>query len=135
MSLTSVGGPAFLPGRGQPARAGPGPRRAFFLTARREHGDLFRYRFGPRTVYLAAHPDAVKHVLLDNNTNYRKHSAYAKVKPLVGEGLLTSEGDTWLANRRLAQPVFHKQRIQGFGAMMVDETLADAGRALGALRA
>ena len=119
---TPIGGPRFYPIVGNLLELADDPT-SFFLTARREHGDLFRYQFGPRTVYLAAHPDAVKHVLLDNNTNYRKHSAYDKVKPLVGEGLLTSEGDTWLANRRLAQPVFHKQRIQGFGKMMVDETL------------
>ena len=96
---------------------------AFFLDTRRTYGDIFRYRFGPRTVYFVAHPDAVKHVLQDNYTNYRKHTAYDKIRPLVGEGLLTSEGESWLKNRRLAQPVFHRQRIGTFAEMMTEETL------------
>ena len=101
---------------------------AYFFGAQREFGDVFRYRIGPRPLYFVAHPDDIKHVLLDNYKNYRKHSAYDKIKPLVGEGLLTSEGETWLANRRLAQPVFHRQRIAGFGQLMTDETEAMLNR-------
>lgn len=95
----------------------------FFLDTRRTHGDTFRYQLGPRTVYFVAHPDDVKHVLQDNYINYRKHSAYDKIRPLVGDGLLTSEGESWLKNRRLAQPVFHRQRIGTFAEMMTEETL------------
>ncbi len=97
---------------------------AYFFGAQREFGDVFPYRIGPRRLYFVAHPLDIKHVLLDNYKNYRKHSAYDKIKPLVGEGLLTSEGETWLANRRLAQSVFHRQRIAGFGQLMTDETEA-----------
>ena len=95
---------------------------AYFFSAQREFGDVFRYRIGPRPLYFIAHPGDIKHVLLDNYKNYRKHSAYDKIKPLVGGGLLTSEGETWLANRRLAQPVFHRQRVAAFGQLMTDET-------------
>ena len=93
----------------------------YFFGAQREFGDVFPYRIGSRPLYFVAHPDDIKHVLLDNYKNYRKHTAYDKIKPLVGEGLLTSEGETWLANRRLAQPVFHRQRIAAFGTLMTDE--------------
>ena len=96
---------------------------SYFFGAQREFGDVFAYRIGPRKLYFIAHPDDIKHALLDNYKNYRKHTAYDKIKPLVGEGLLTSEGETWLKNRRLAQPVFHRQRIDTFGDMMTEACL------------
>ena len=94
----------------------------FFVNARRDLGDIFRFRAGPRHPYLIAHPDMIKHVLLDNYQNYQKDSAYEKTGPLLGKGLLTSEGDFWLRQRRLAQPMFHRGRIGGFADTMVAST-------------
>lgn len=91
----------------------------FFLRARREHGDVVRFAMGPRRPVLVAHPDVIQHVLVDNNTNYRKDAAYDKLKPVLGEGLLTSEGEAWLRQRRLIQPLFHRRRIDGFADTMV----------------
>ncbi|HVN63092.1 MAG TPA: cytochrome P450 [Candidatus Binataceae bacterium] len=87
------------------------------------YGDVVKYRFGPLPVYLVAHPDGVKHILQDNHTNYTKSQDYAFLKVLLGEGLVTSEGALWLRQRRLIQPAFHKQRIEGFSRIMIDETL------------
>jgi cytochrome P450 len=53
---------------------------------------------------------------------------YQLLYPLVGQGLLTSDGDAWLRQRRLMQPAFHRQRIAALGQMMVDETLAALAR-------
>ena len=64
------------------------------------------------------HPDHVKHVLQENNRNYWKGNLIARVKPLIGEGLFTSEGDFWRRQRRLAQPAFHRQRIEELATIM-----------------
>ena len=105
----------------------------------RQYGDVVRFRLGgPFVGHLLVHPDAVKIVLQDNQTNYGKVPWYNdKFKSLIGEGLFTSEGGLWLRQRRLAQPAFHRQRLAGLGAIMTDaatellehwEPLLDGGR-------
>jgi len=85
-----------------------------------EYGPVVQYRFGPLRSYLVTHPDGLKHVLQDNVKNYTKeHFGYAVIRRIVGEGLFTSEGATWLKQRRLAQPAFHRARISAMGARMV----------------
>ncbi|MBL8954917.1 MAG: cytochrome P450, partial [Myxococcaceae bacterium] len=98
----------------------------------REHGDVVRLAAGLEMV-MFAHPDGVKHVLQDNHLNYKKGYDYERMEPLVGRGLLTSNGDTWKRHRRIAQPSFHRQRIMGFGALMVRHTkrALERWRALG----
>ena len=86
-------------------------------------GDVVRLRLG-RDVYLLNHPDHVQRVLHDNHTNYRKNYFYERMKPLVGEGLLTSEGGAWKRRRRLAQPAFHKERLAAFTGIMAQHTTA-----------
>ncbi len=66
-------------------------------------------------------PDYVKHILQDNNKNYQKSFGYRIMKLLVGNGLLTSEGDFWRRQRRLAQPAFHRERLAAFAQIFVDE--------------
>jgi cytochrome P450 len=73
--------------------------------------------------YLISHPSGVKRVLQENNKNYTKDVLdYNLLKAALGNGLLTNEGDSWLTQRRLMQPAFHRQRLAGFGEMMVDNT-------------
>lgn len=100
----------------------------FLMGAFKEHGDVVRYRIGPLRSNLIAHPDGVKHVLQEHVKNYTKdHVSYDMVRWIAGDGLLTSRGETWLRQRRLAQPAFHRQRIAGFAELMVrrsEETLA-----------
>jgi len=86
-------------------------------------GDVVRLRFG-RSLFLLNHPDHARHVLHDNYTNYRKSFFYGRMKPLVGEGLLTSEQPEWKRKRRLAQPAFHKERLAGFAGIMSRHTSA-----------
>ena len=96
----------------------------FMLSSRREYGDLVKFQFGTTSSYLASHPEYVKHILQENNKNYTKQSFdYQLLKWVVGEGLLTSEGDYWLRQRRLIQPAFHRKRIHGFGRLMTETTL------------
>ena len=97
-------------------RDGP---HAFLLQIARQYGDIVRYPVGPLAVYLVVHPDGVKRVLQDNAKNYSKDTfQYNLLSSITGRGLLTSDGDFWLRQRRLAQPAFHKQRIAGFAGLM-----------------
>ncbi len=73
-------------------------------------------------------PEHIKYVLQDNNKNYTKSRAYKVLAGLLGQGLLTSEGDFWRKQRRMAQPAFHKERLNAMLETMVtctQETIAD----------
>ena len=108
---------------------GPGQDQLGFLTrSARQYGDLVQLRFGRRLVLLAAHPDLVEQVLQAQHRNFAKGYFYRILSPLVGDGLLTSEGDFWLRQRRLAQPAFHRARIAAYAETMLayaDEIMAD----------
>ena len=94
----------------------------FFLSeAAREQGGFVRLKIGPRSVYLVSDPHMFQHILRDNVRNYQKSKfLYNAAKPMVGEGLLTSEGDFWLRQRRMIQPQFHRQKVASFATMMTD---------------
>jgi len=99
------------------------------LAVHQQYGDVVRYRFALWHGYMVNHPDGVKRILQDNHRNYNKDTyTFQLMRPLVGNGLLTSEGDFWLRQRRLAQPAFHRQRIAAFGALMTDAALDMLGR-------
>jgi cytochrome P450 len=82
------------------------------------YGDIVTLRFMHRTLYFLNHPDYIKHVLVDNNQNYFKGRGVALVKPVVGEGLLTSEGAFHQRQRRMIQPAFHRRRIAALAETM-----------------
>lgn len=92
-----------------------------FLALHREHGETVRVRMGPMVTLLSlSNPDHVKHVLVDQPGRYHKGAGLDRARPLLGNGLLTSEGSFWMRQRRLAQPAFHKDRVQGFARTMTD---------------
>ncbi len=107
-------------------RDGP---HAFFLQVARNYGPVVRYPVGPLAVYLVTGPDGVKHILQDNHKNYCKDTfQYNLLSTITGRGLLTSDGDHWRRQRRLAQPAFQKGRIAGFAPMIVSATEGMLGR-------
>ena len=65
------------------------------------------------------HPDDIRDVLVTNKRNFVKGRGLQRAKRLLGEGLLTNEGDAHLRQRRLAQPAFHRDRIAGYAQTMV----------------
>ena len=95
----------------------------FYLDAWREFGDLVRFRIGPVVMHIVVHPDHVRQVLAQNRENYEKGPGYDKTRILLGQGLLTSEGELWLRQRRLMQPSFTSKAVSGFGRDMTDATL------------
>jgi cytochrome P450 len=93
-----------------------------FMDAWLEYGDIVHFR-GPLTINLLVHPDYVEHVLRDNVANYpRPEFVTDKLKSIVGEGLVAAEGDRWANARRVAQPAFAPDRINGFGPTMIKTT-------------
>jgi cytochrome P450 len=112
-----------------------GDQLAFLSQTWREHGDHARIRLFPG-IYLdlLVHPDAVEHVLVRNHRNYRKPDFFnGPVGELTGDGLVTSEGETWRTQRKLVQPAFHRERLAGLGTLMVEaaETLVGRWERLG----
>ncbi|MBL4657972.1 MAG: cytochrome P450 [Flavobacteriales bacterium] len=95
-----------------------------FLTnmAREYEGISYFTAIGMRVDYLTA-PEHIKHVLQDNNKNYIKGSNYRFLRMFLGQGLLTNEGESWLVQRRLAQPAFHRKPIASFAETMTAYTL------------
>lgn len=94
---------------------------AFFQEVAGRYGPVVRIDFGSRAALLLNDPNDIKYVLLENNQNYRKSSTVPIVKKVLGRGLATNEGDSWLSQRRLMQPAFHRQQIAGLAQVMVAE--------------
>src|SRR5947209_17300793 len=93
-------------------------RLAFFVRCARDYGDVVALRFGPRRIFLVSHPDLIEQVVVAEARHVIKHFAL-RLNPLVlGKGLLTSEGDFWLRQRRLIQPAFSRDRLHAYGADM-----------------
>lgn len=93
-------------------------RLEFFTELAREYGDVSSFRLGPRRVWLVNAPELIEQVLVTDNKQFTKHFGARMYKPLLGNGLLLSEGDFWLRQRRLSQPAFNKNRVTAYGPAM-----------------
>lgn len=97
----------------------------FALDLWHRYGDVVHFPLLFWPAYALYHPDQVKRVLQENHRNYDKHFPMMKaVRPLFGNGLFTNDGESWLHQRRLMQPAFHRKRLAGFGTLMTEATLA-----------
>ena len=110
-----VPGASFLKFRRDPLK--------FFADAQREFGDIVGFTFGPQQVYLVSHPDWIEDVLVTSAKKFQKGVALQRAKRLLGEGLLTAEGQAHLKQRRTIQPLFHRQQVQRFADAMVKHAL------------
>lgn len=125
---------AVVPMKRRPVPPSPRANR-FFGTANRlrrdplgclqafvdEAGPAAKYRFFAHMWgYLFVHPDHYQHILQDNYKNFTKlpHPTFLLLYPLVGKGLLSNDGESWLRQRRLAQPAFHRGQIREMGQIM-----------------
>lgn len=102
----------------------------FYLEAWKQHGDVFRFGACGQTLYLAVHPEAVRHVLCRNAPNYRKPAPLLKsLQILFGKGLFTTEGKPWQLSRRWAQTPFRcpaRHTLWNLAvAQAVNETLSE----------
>lgn len=98
-----------------------GPRRVdFFLDLARTYGPLASFRIGRWRLFLASDPDLIQQVLVTDAKSYIKHFGARTFKPVLGNGLVTSEGDFWLRQRRLLQPAFLKAQVQSYASVMAN---------------
>jgi cytochrome P450 len=96
----------------------------FYERCAREFGDCSAFRLGHRRIYLLNHPDLIEYLLTTGARNFAKRTYVLNLLvPVLGNGLLTSDGDFWLRQRRLMQPAFGRQRIAAYGPIMVELTL------------
>jgi cytochrome P450 len=85
----------------------------------REYGDIVRFRVLMRERILLSHPDLISQVLVVQQSKFHKSELTRRItKRMLGQGLLISEGDFWRRQRRLAQPAFHRSRINQYGSTM-----------------
>jgi cytochrome P450 len=94
----------------------------YFTKIACEYGDITGLRvLNFKTIFIN-HPDLIEEVLVTNARKYSKGRVLRANRHVFGEGLLTSEGDFWLRQRRLAQPAFHRVRIASYAGTMVEYT-------------
>ena len=94
----------------------------YFTAMAQDYGDVSGMRIGKFRSLFINHPDLIEDVLVNNSRKYHKGRILQANKYLFGEGLLTSEGDFWLRQRRLAQPAFHRARVSAYAATMAEYT-------------
>lgn len=122
------------PRGGAPIRALLGFRRdpiALIEGMKARHGDVVGWRVGALRFYLVAHPELAREILVVRGREFTKSRALKRARVLLGNGLLTSEGDFHLRQRRMAQPAFHRERI----AALAGEMVAISARAAAGWRA
>jgi cytochrome P450 len=101
----------------------------FLRKTPQRYGDVVRVAIGPLEVTLVSHPELVEDILVTRNRLWQKDRyLHTTLRPVLGDGLLSSEGDFWRRQRRLAQPAFHRDRIKAYAAIMVDKASRLAGQ-------
>lgn len=90
----------------------------FLLRLAQTQGDVARFRLGSTEAFLLSHPDQVRAVLVDRAGDFGKGRLMQRARRLLGDGLLTSEGEVHRQQRRLIQPVFARERLQAYGALV-----------------
>ncbi len=84
------------------------------------YGDTYRLSFGPRNMTIAIHPESVRYVSITNRQNYEKLKSYDAVRHyMLGNGLLTSTGDTWKRQRKLMAPFYTPRGVQAYAELML----------------
>jgi len=122
--------PIALPAR---RRLPPGPRglgllrqsltmgqdwSGFLGRCARQYGDVSYFRFLNVPVCLVVHPDDIERILVKEHANFHKSRDYRALRAVLGNGLLTSEGEFWQSQRKLIQPAFRHENIVAYGQIM-----------------
>ncbi|MFO0661097.1 MAG: cytochrome P450 [Polyangiaceae bacterium] len=100
----------------------------FLQKALREHGDVVQLQLGGIHSWLLGNPADIETVLVTQNKCFEKDNFAKDLQRILGQGLITSEGEFWRRQRRLAQPAFHREKIASFATTMVDAAEREAAR-------
>jgi cytochrome P450 len=87
-------------------------------------GRVAYYRIGPSQIVVMNDPELIREVLIAQPQNFIKERTQRRMKILLGEGLITSDGEVHRRQRRIAAPAFHRQRIQTYASLMVERAAA-----------
>lgn len=132
MATAPASAPEVLPG------IAPGPKGRFLLGSllevsrdwlgfykrcADEYGDVVRIHLAHVPVYIVVHPRDIESVLITNAGNFTKSADYRALARVLGNGLLTSEGEFWQRQRGLVQPAFHRESIQAYAIVMTSAAL------------
>jgi cytochrome P450 len=88
------------------------------------YGKMAHYRVGPSDIVLVNEPEFIREILIVQAQSFIKERTQKRMKILLGEGLITSDGESHKRQRRIAAPAFHRQRIQAYGSIMVQRAAA-----------
>lgn len=105
-----------------------GADRLGFLQDLASYGDVAHMETRGLHFYLINHPELIQDMLVTHHRSFIKSRALQVARRLLGDGLLTSEGDLHLRQRRLVQPAFHRQRMAGYGQVMASYASQTAER-------
>jgi cytochrome P450 len=100
----------------------------FLTSAARRYGDVVEISLGGGRAVLLAHPDDIRDVLVTNGRLFHKGRGLQRARLLLGEGLLTSEGEFHLRQRRLASPAFHRARVESYAGTRAEYARRRAGQ-------
>jgi cytochrome P450 len=100
----------------------PGDPIGLFQHLAREYGDIAHYKIGPHHIIFLNHPDYIREILVVQNDNFIKERTVQRSKMLLGEGMITSEGNRHRLQRQAAQPAFHRQRVAAYAEQIVTES-------------
>ncbi len=89
----------------------------------KEFGDAVHYKIGPEHIVFLNDQALIREVLVVQNDNFTKERTVRRTKMLLGEGMISSEGEQHRAQRQVAQPAFHRQRIRAYAETIVEESL------------
>jgi cytochrome P450 len=95
----------------------------FFERLEREYGPVARYKVGRQEIVLVSEPEYVREILTVQPDRFVKERTVQRSKLLLGDGMITAEGAAHKTQRRVAQPAFHRERIPGYAATMVEEAV------------
>ena len=102
----------------------PGNPILLFEHLVKDYGPISHYKLGTSHIVFVNDPELIREILINQAPAFIKERTQQRMKILLGEGLITSEGEFHMRQRRIAAPAFHRQRIHAYAGMMVDRAAA-----------